>query len=93
MKKTFITLALAACAMMLVSCGNYGDKQREAKQAEPAAAAKAAAAGVKAMTLGDVNDLNYAALIKDRCGFDRQCHAEVQGCQGHRGAGPAKVVL
>ena len=70
MKKTFITLALAACAMMLVSCGNNGNKQNEAKQAEPAAAAKAAAADVKALTLGDVNDQNYAALIKDRCGFD-----------------------
>ena len=68
MKKTFITLALVACAVMLISCGNNGDKKSEAKQAEPAATT--AAADVKALTLGDVNDQNYAALIKDRCGFD-----------------------
>ena len=32
MKKTFITLALIACAMMLVSCGNNGNKKSEAKE-------------------------------------------------------------
>jgi hypothetical protein len=69
MKKTFITLTLIACAMMLVSCGNNGNKKSESKQAEPAAATTAAA-DVKALTLGDVNDQNYAALIKDRCGVD-----------------------
>ena len=68
MKKTFITLALIACAMMLVSCGNNGNKTSEAKQTEPAATT--AAADVKALTLGDVNDQNYATLIKDRCGVD-----------------------
>ena len=55
MKKTFITLTLIACAMMLVSCGNNGNKKSESKQAEPAAATTAAA-DVKALTLGDVND-------------------------------------
>ena len=69
MKKTFITLALIVCAMMLFSCGNNSNKKSEAKQAE-SAAATAAAANVKALTLGDVNDQNYAALIKDRCGVD-----------------------
>ena len=69
MKKTFITLALIACAMMLVSCGNNGNKKSEAKQTEPAATTDASAE-VKALTLGDVNDQNYAALIKDRCGVD-----------------------
>lgn len=68
MKKTFITLALIACAMMLVSCGNNGNKKSEAKQAEPAATASVAAE--KALTLGDVNDQNYAELIKARCGVD-----------------------
>ena len=71
MKKTFITLTLIACAMMLVSCGNNGNKKSESKQAEPAAATTAAA-DVKALTLGDVNDQNYAALIKYRCGVDLQ---------------------
>ena len=69
MKKTFITLTLIACAMTLVSCGNNGNNKSESKQAEPAAATTAAA-DVKALTLGDVNDQNYAALIKDRCGVD-----------------------
>lgn len=68
MKKTLITLALIACAIMLVSCGNNGNKKSEAKQAEPAAAT--AAAAEKAQTLGDVNDQNYAELIKARCGVD-----------------------
>lgn len=67
MKKTFITLALIACAMMLVSCGNNG-KKSEAKQAKPAATTTAAAE--KAQTLGDVNDQNYVELIKARCGVD-----------------------
>lgn len=67
MKKTFITLALIACAMMLVSCGNNGNKS-EAKQAKPAATTTAAAE--KAQTLGDVNDQNYVELIKARCGVD-----------------------
>ena len=68
MKKTFITLALIACATMLISCGNNGNKKNEAKQDEPAATT--ATADVKALTLGDVNDQNYATLIKDRCGVD-----------------------
>ena len=69
MKKTIITLALVACAMMLVSCGNNGNKKSEAKQNAPAAATTAAAAD-KALTLGDVNNENYAELIKARCGVD-----------------------
>ena len=68
MKKTFITLALIACAMMLVSCGNNG-KKSEAKQAKPSATTTTAAAE-KAQTLGDVNDQNYVELIKARCGVD-----------------------
>ena len=68
MKKTIISLALIACTMMLVSCGNNGNKKNEAKQDEPAATT--ATADVKALTLGDVNDQNYATLIKDRCGVD-----------------------
>ena len=67
MKKTFITLALIACAIMLVSCGNNG-KKSEAKQAKPSATTTAAAE--KAQTLGDVNDQNYVELIKARCGVD-----------------------
>lgn len=67
MKKTFITLALIACAMMLVSCGNNG-KKSEAKQAKTSATSTAAAE--KAQTLGDVNDQNYVELIKARCGVD-----------------------
>lgn len=67
MKKTFITLALIACAMMLVSCGNNG-KKSEAKQAKPSDTTTAAAE--KAQTLGDVNDQNYVELIKARCGVD-----------------------
>lgn len=67
MKKTFITLALIACAMMLVSCGNNG-KKSDAKQAKPSATTTAAAE--KAQTLGDVNDQNYVELIKARCGVD-----------------------
>lgn len=70
MKKTFITLTLVACAIMLLSCRNNGNKKSEAEQSEPTAAATTAAADVKALTLGDVNDQNYAALIKDRCGVD-----------------------
>ena len=69
MKKTFITLALVSCAVMLFSCGNNGNKKSEAKQAEPAATATAAAAET-ALTLGDVNDQNYVELIKARCGVD-----------------------
>ena len=67
MKKTFITLALIACAIMLVSCGNNG-KKSEAKQAKPSATTTAAAE--KAQTLGDVNDQNDVELIKARCGVD-----------------------
>ena len=67
MKKTIITLALIACAMMLVSCGNNG-KKSEAKQAKTSATSTAAAE--KAQTLGDVNDQNYVELIKARCGVD-----------------------
>ena len=70
MKKTFTTLALVACAIMLVSCGNNGNKKSEAKQAEPAATTTPAAAAEKALTLGDVNNENYAELIKARCGVD-----------------------
>ena len=68
MKKTLITLALVACAMMLVSCGNNGNKKSEAKQVEPAATT--AASAEKALTLGDVNNENYTELIKARCGID-----------------------
>lgn len=68
MKKTFFTLALVACTVMLISCGNNGNKKSEAKQTEPAAATTAAAE--KALTLGDVNNENYAELIKARCGVD-----------------------
>ena len=67
MKKTFITLALIACAVMLVSCGNKGNKKNDVKQAEPAAAT---AATEKALTLGDVTADNYVDLIKARCGVD-----------------------
>ena len=67
MKKTFITLALIACAMMLVSCGDNW-KKSEAKQAKPSATTTASAE--KAQTLGDVNDQNYVELIKARCGVD-----------------------
>ena len=67
MKITLRTLAFVACAIMLVSCGNNGNKKSEAKQAEPAAPA---APADKALTLGDVNNENYAGLIKDRCGVD-----------------------
>ena len=68
MKKTFITLALIACATMLVSCGNNGNKTEEKKQAEPAATT--AAAAEKALTLADVNEDNYVELVKARCGVD-----------------------
>ena len=68
MKKTFVTLALVACAMMLVYCGNNGNKKSEAKQTAPAASTTAAAE--KALTLGDVNNENYTELIKARCGID-----------------------
>ena len=67
MKKTFITMALVACAIMLISCGNNGTKKSEAKQAEPATAT---AAAEKPLTLGDVNNENYTELIKARCGVD-----------------------
>ncbi len=63
--KTFITLALVACAMMLVSCGNNGNKKSTAKQAGPATTT-----AEKTLTLGDVNDQNYVELIKTRCGVD-----------------------
>lgn len=68
MKKTFFTLALVACTVMLISCGNNGNKKSEAKQTEPAVATTATAE--KALTLGDVDNENYAELIKDRCGVD-----------------------
>ena len=68
MKKTFFTLALVACTIMLISCGNNGNKKSEAKQTEPAVATTAAAE--KALTLGDINNENYAELIKTRCGVD-----------------------
>ena len=67
MKKTFITLAIVACAIMLISCGNNGTKKSEAKQAEPATAT---AAAEKPLTLGDVNNENCTELIKARCGVD-----------------------
>ena len=66
MKRAFMTLALVVCAVMLVSCGNNGNKKSEAKQAEPAATA----AIDKNLTLGDVNDQNYVELIKTKCGVD-----------------------
>ena len=69
MKKTFITLALVACAIMLISCGNNGNKKSDAKQSGTTAVTTAAAAE-KALTLGDVNDQNYVELIKARCGVD-----------------------
>lgn len=68
MKKTFITLALIACATMLVSCGNNSNKTEEKKQAE--SAATTAAAAEKALTLADVNEDNYVELVKARCGVD-----------------------
>ncbi len=68
MKKTFFTLALVACTVMLISCANNGNKKSEAKQTEPAVATTAAAE--KVLTLGDINNENYAELIKDRCGVD-----------------------
>ena len=67
MKKTAIIIPLVLSTLMLVSCGNNGNKRSEAKQAEPAATA---AAAEKVLTLGDVNDENYAELIKARCGVD-----------------------
>ncbi len=66
--KTFITLALVACAMMLVSCGNNGNKKSTAKQAGPATTTTTTTE--KTLTLGDVNDQNYVELIKARCGVD-----------------------
>ena len=66
MKMTFNTLALIACAVMLYSCGNNGEKS-EAKQAKTSVTT---AAAEKAQTLGDVNDQNYVELIKARCGVD-----------------------
>ena len=61
---TFVTPALVTCAIMLVSCGNNGNKKSTAKQAGPATTAE------KTLTLGDVNDQNYVELIKARCGVD-----------------------
>ena len=60
-------MALVACAIMLISCGNNSDKKNEAKPAEPATAT---AAAEKPLTLGDVNNENYTELIKARCGVD-----------------------
>lgn len=68
MKNSIITMALIACATMLLSCGNNASKKSESAQAEPAAAP--AAQVDKAQTLGDVNDQNYVELIKSRCGVD-----------------------
>ena len=67
--RTHATLALVACAIMLVSCGNNGNKKSEANQAAPVSTTPAAAAD-KALTLGDVNSENYTELIKARCGVD-----------------------
>ena len=53
MKKTAIIIPLVLSTLMLVSCGDNGNKRSEAKQAEPAATA---AAAEKVLTLGDVND-------------------------------------
>ena len=66
MKKTAIIIPLVFSFLILVSCGNNGNKKSEAKQTEPAATA----AAEKALTLGDVNNENYAELIKARCGVD-----------------------
>ena len=67
MKKITIIISLVFSFLMLVSCGNNGNKKSETKQAEPAATT---AAAEKALTLGDVNHENYAELIKARCGVD-----------------------
>lgn len=67
MKKTAIIITLVSSFLMLVSCGNNSNKKSETKQAEPAATT---AAAEKALTLGDVNNDNYAELIKARCGVD-----------------------
>lgn len=66
MKKSIITLALVACAMMLVSCGNNGNKKSEKTQAEPAAAT----ASPKFETVSDVTADNYVELVKALCGVD-----------------------
>ena len=68
MKKAFITLALAACALMLVSCGNNGNKKSEKSQAEPAAAA----ASPKFDSVSDVTAGNYVELVKTLCGHQRK---------------------
>ena len=67
MKKTAIIITLVSSFLMLVSCGNNGNKKSEAKQTEPVATT---AAAEKALTLGDINNENYAELIKARCGVD-----------------------
>ena len=66
MKKTFITLALTVCALMLVSCGNNGNKKSEKPQAEPAAAA----AAPKFEHVSDITVDNYVDLVKTLCGVD-----------------------
>lgn len=66
MKKSIITLVLIACAVMLVSCGNNGNKNSEKTQAEPAAAA----ASPKYESVSDVTGDNYVELVKELCGVD-----------------------
>lgn len=68
MKKIAIIVSLVFSFLMLVSCGNNANKKSETKPAGPAATT--AAADVKALTLGDINNENYAELIKTRCGVD-----------------------
>ena len=66
MKKSIITLALTVCALMLVSCGNNGNKKSEKTQAEPAATA----AAPKYEHVSDITADNYVDLVKTLCGVD-----------------------
>lgn len=66
MKKSIITLALIACAVMLFSCGNNGNKKSEKTQSEPAAAA----ASPKFEHVSDISGDNYVELVKTLCGVD-----------------------
>ena len=64
MKKTFITLALIACAMMLVSCGNNGEKS-EAKQAKPSASP--GNANLKFKGAKGIDEKDLQKLYFERC--------------------------
>ena len=66
MKKSIITLALIACAVILFSCGNNGNKKNEKTQVELAAAA----ASPKFEHVSDVTADNYVELVKTLCGVD-----------------------